>query len=331
MGFAKLYLGMIGTTALIITVSTVLLAIVLSFIGTLSLSILIPLVVGLNLIQWLIAPYIIDAIYRVEEADPTRYSWLHEIVERLSVRSGLKKPKVMIAKIPIPNAFAYGSPLTGNRVAVTEGLLNTLDREEIEAVIGHEIGHLVHKDMHVMMLASLLPALLYIIGRSLLWSGMYYTRREERSGIALLIGIIAMIGAWILHLLVLGLSRLREYYADIHSASVVEDGALKLQVALAKLVNGTARLTAQGLNVSSFSSFKALFITDPDKAVEDVETITSIPTAPGIISRRELALVEKIKRRELTLTDRIVEIFSTHPNIVKRLRALDELRRKAEQ
>ena len=328
MRIVKLYVSMIGTLALIIGVSTLLITIILSFIGVLNLSILLPLVVGINLIQWLIAPYIIDMIYRVEEADPVRYSWLHEMVERISLRSGLKKPKVMIAKIPIPNAFAYGSPLTGNRVAVTEGLIDTLDREEIEAVIGHEIGHLLHKDMHVMVIASLLPAILFIIGRSLLWSGMYYTRREERSGAALLVGLIAIVGAYILHLLVLGLSRLREYYADIHSASVVKDGALKLQVALAKLVNSTARLRARGLDVSSFSGFKALFITDPDKAIEEVESVASIPTAPGIISRRELALVERIKRRELTLADRIIEIFSTHPNIVKRLRALDELRKE---
>ncbi len=64
----------------------------------------------------------------------------------------------MLAQVPVPNAFAYGSPLTGSRVAVTPGLLTALNTDEVEAVLGHELGHLSHKDVQVMMAVSALPS-----------------------------------------------------------------------------------------------------------------------------------------------------------------------------
>ncbi len=79
----------------------------------------------------------------------------------------------MLSQIPLPNAFAYGSPLTGSRVAVTQGLLTHLDEGEVEAVLGHELGHLKHRDVQVMMVVSFLPALFYYIGYSMMLSGMF--------------------------------------------------------------------------------------------------------------------------------------------------------------
>jgi heat shock protein HtpX len=82
----------------------------------------------------------------------------------------------MIADIPIPNAFAYSSPIAGSRVAVTKGLLKSLDEEEIEAVVGHELGHLKHRDVQVMMFVSILPAVFYFIGYSMLLSSLFGRR-----------------------------------------------------------------------------------------------------------------------------------------------------------
>lgn len=75
----------------------------------------------------------------------------------------------MIAEVQLPNAFAYDNFLTDSRIAVTRGLLNTLEIEENEAVMAHEIGHIKHRDMSIKMFASLLPAI-YWIGRVMMYS-----------------------------------------------------------------------------------------------------------------------------------------------------------------
>ena len=123
----------------------------------------------------------------------------------------------MLAQIPIPNAFAYGSPLTGNRVAVTQGLLKSLNEGEVEAVIGHELGHLKHRDVQVMMVVSFLPALFYYLGFSLMLSGMYRGRRNDSGGSAL-IGIGFMIFSWILNLFIILVQSL-----------IIRLGSMKLQ------------------------------------------------------------------------------------------------------
>jgi heat shock protein HtpX len=239
------------------------------------------------------------------------------MVERLSQKSGIKKPRVMIANIPVPNAFAYSSPIAGSRVAVTSQLLNTLEGEEVEAVLGHELGHLKHKDVQTMMFVSILPALFYFIGLSLMWG-----RRSDRnsgSGAAV-IGIVSMAIYWILTMFTLYLSRLREYFADRHSATIVDEGPRKLSEALAKIQQSTGRMKRINKQAGSFSSFKALFISDPDRA--ETDTI-SIAQARGYATDQRL--VEEVLRRQVTPADRLLELFSTHPNIVKRLKALQEL------
>ncbi|MEM3703414.1 MAG: M48 family metalloprotease, partial [Candidatus Bathyarchaeia archaeon] len=178
----KLRISMIGTLAIIIGLSTLIFTLVLSLFGPVDIITLGVLVVAFNVGQWLISPYIIDSIYRVREIPEGENPKLHQIIENLSRKSGLKKPRLMLAQLPIPNAFAYGSPIAGNRVAVTSGLLKTLNDGEIEAVIGHELGHLKHRDVQIMMFVSLLPALFYYIGYSLMISSMYGRRREESSG-----------------------------------------------------------------------------------------------------------------------------------------------------
>lgn len=310
----KLRLSMLGTIVLIIGITTLILSFILSLLGSFNILTLALIIIPFNLLQWLFAPYMIDAIYRVKEVSPEEHPHLHSIVERLSLKSGIKKPKVMIAKIPIPNAFAYGSPITGSRVAVTQELLRTLEMEEVEAVLGHEIGHLKHKDVQIMMFASILPAIFYYLGWSFLWMPRY---SREREGSPALIGLASIAVYWILSLLSLHLSRLREYYADSHSVSVVEDGARKLSEALAKIVMYTNRLKRSGLRTEGLSSFKALFISDPDRAGED-----AIAMAKERMHTPDYVLVQEIISRPVTWTEKIMEIFSTHPNIVKRLRAL---------
>jgi heat shock protein HtpX len=317
MSIWKLRLSMAGTLALIISLSTLFFTVILFLIGSLDIVTLGVLVVGFNILQWLISPYIIDGLYHTREIPPNENPKLHEMVENLSQKTKIKTPRLMLAQIPIPNAFAYGSPIAGNRIAVTSGLMKTLNDEEIEAVIGHELGHLGHRDVQVMMFVSLLPALFYYIGFSLMLSSRYSRQRNEGGGALLGIGFMAF--SWTLNMFILYLSRLREYYADRHSASIVEEGPRKLSEGLAKIVNTTKNMKRTRTETQHLNAFKALFIADPDRAETDSMAITTMSVSS------EHKLVQEILSHKVTTMDRIIEIFSTHPNIVHRLKALQQL------
>ena len=316
----KLRFSLIGTLAAIIGLSTLFFTFIMALAGV-DLLLMPFLVIIFNIIQWLIAPYLIDAMYRVKEVTASENPALHAMVDKLSKKSRIKTPRLMKAKMSIPNAFAYGSPIAGSRVAVTTGLLETLDGEEVEAVIGHELGHLKHRDVQVMMFVSILPAIFYFIGYSMLLSSMFSRRDSRDSGGAAIIGLASILIYWILTLFTLYLSRIREYYADRHSAAIVEDGPRKLSEGLAKIVNSTNRVKQNSRNKSTgSSSFKALFISDPDRSEIDSAALAQL--GRGMNDRK---FVEEILRRKVTTFDRVMEVFSTHPNIVKRLRALQEL------
>lgn len=312
---------MAGTLAIIFGLSTLVFTVIMSLAGVFDFLFLGVLVVGFNIVQWLLSPYLVGAIYKARELPEDENPQLHQMVNNLSEKSQISKPKLMISQIPIPNAFAYGSPLTGSRVAVTEGLLKSLNYDEVEAVIGHELGHLRHRDVQVMMVVSFLPALFYYIGFSLMLSSMYRGRRDDSGGSAL-IGIGFMIFSWVLNLFTLYLSRLREYYADRHSVSVVDNGSQKLSTGLAKIVNTTkkvndTRKTRQ--KKPNSSAFKALFIADPDRATADSVELAAMNV------QSDQKLVQNMISQKLTFSDKLKEVLSTHPNIVKRLRALQEL------
>jgi heat shock protein HtpX len=317
MGLWQLRLSMLGTLALIIGLSTAFFAGILWWFGV-DLLLMPIFVIAFNLVQWLIAPYLIDAMYRVREVAQSEKPQLHAMVERLSQKSGINKPRVMVANMPIPNAFAYGSPIAGSRVAVTSELLNTLNEDEVEAVVGHELGHLKHRDVQVMMFVSILPALFYYIGYSMLWSSRG-SRDDRGSGGGVAIAAVSMLMYFVLTMFTLYMSRLREYFADRHSASIVDDGPRKLSMGLAKIVDSTRKAKQARRNVGTSGSFKALFISDPDRAELDSAALSHA----GF--RTDQKLVEDVLRREVTAADRLAELFSTHPNIVKRLKALQQL------
>lgn len=320
MNLWKLRLSMAATLAIIIGLSTLAFTVILSLAGVFDILTLAVVVVAFNIIQWLIAPYMVDALYKVRALPESENPQLHQTVSDLSQKSGIKPPKLMLSQIPLPNAFAYGSPLTGSRIAVTQGLLKSLNEGEVEAVLGHELGHLRHKDMQVMMAVSFMPALFTYLGYSLMFSG-----RKNQGNSGALIGVGLMAFSWVLNLGILYMSRLREYFADRHSASVVDYGSQKLSTGLAKIVHETRRNSKpQPENQNNKSTpFKALFITDPDRARTDSTTLSQID---AINSEN---LVEEILAKKMTLSDKLIEALSTHPNIVKRLQALQELSRNA--
>jgi heat shock protein HtpX len=146
-------------------------------------------------------------------------------------------------------------------------------------------------------------------------------RRSEGNGNNALIGIAFMAFSWVLTLFTLYLSRLREYYADRHSASIVENGAEKLSTGLVTIVEESKRSARPNKEqTKNNTAYKALFISDPDRANIDAQELH----ANNVASKYDL-LRQKLSEKP-TSTDSLVEILSTHPNIIKRLRALQELR-----
>jgi heat shock protein HtpX len=322
----KLNLSMAATLAVIFGLTTLGFTVILTLFGYgISLWAIGVLVVILNVVQWLISPYLVGLIYHCKALPENENPKLHEMVSDLCKKSSIKKPQVMLAHVPFPNAFAYGSPLTGNRMAVTEGLLSSLNSGEVEAVIGHELGHLKHRDVQIMMIVSFLPALFYYIGYSLMWSGILGGGDRDRNdnGSTAIIGIAFMAFSWILTLFTLYLSRLREYYADRHSAAIVENGAEKLQMGLVTIVEETKRSSRyKKKDNKTNSSYKALFIADPDRAEADAEELQNA----GYGDKKQL--LRDTLTKEPSGFDKFVEIFSTHPNMIKRLRALQELQER---
>jgi heat shock protein HtpX len=314
---------MAATLAAIFGLTTLVFAVVLTWAGVgFSLLTIGLFVIGINVAQWLLSPYLVGWIYKVKEMPQNENLQVHQMVSDLSRKSGISTPKLMLSQIPLPNAFAYGSPLTGSRVAVTQGLLQNLDEGEVEAVIGHELGHLKHRDVQVMMVVSFLPALFYYIGYSIMLSGMFGGNTDRKNGGGgnnALFGIAFMAFSWILTLFTLYLSRLREYYADRHSALVVENGAQKLSTGLVTIVQESKRTGKTNKDEKkSNSSYKALFIADPDRATADSAELNT-----NHITNKHDLLRETLTKQP-TSVDKFAEVFSTHPNIIKRLRALQE-------
>lgn len=325
---SKLRLGMMGSLALIIGVTT--LGVMILFNGVLNLPVVVTFIflVPFFLLQWVIGPKIVEYSMKVEQASEDRYPELHKIVDEICMKQKIDKPKVMISRIQLPNAFAYGTVFSGMKVAVTEGLLSHLESEEVEAVLGHELGHIKHHDSQVMMFLSILPALFMMVGRMLLWSSFFGGRRRNGAPI-ILIAVGAMVFYFILNLCILWFSRLREYYADQFSVDAVPDGARKLQEALAKINRGMAEMKEkrqrqqEGAVFSTGqrsrqqltplgSGFKALFISDPDLAQSERNLSDS-------------QLVNKYKNQQPSFSEKLFELFTTHPNISKRLETLDKL------
>lgn len=183
-----------------------------------------------SIISWLISPAIINFSYGCKY-DPE----LQRMVDSVARRAGMKPPKAMISAMPVPNAFAYSSPIMGRYVAVTSGLLGSIrSQDELEAVIGHELGHHKHRDNAVIMIFGLFPSFVYYLGRFLMFIGVTtrYSdggerRREGSSGIILfIVGVVLVVVSILLQLAVLALSRLREYYADAHGARVTSARAM---------------------------------------------------------------------------------------------------------
>ncbi|SDX76708.1 zinc metalloprotease HtpX [Halobellus clavatus] len=154
------------------------------------------------------------ALYSMGASEVTEaeYPELHATISRLSQQADLPKPTVAVADSRVPNAFAAGRSQKNATVCVTTGLLRTLDRDELEGVIAHELAHVKNRDVMVMTIASFLSTVAFMIVRMGFWFG---GGRERQGGGGIIVAIVASLLVWIISFfLIRALSRYREFAAD---------------------------------------------------------------------------------------------------------------------
>jgi heat shock protein HtpX len=254
---------------------------------------LILTVIILNLITYIFSPILIKNFYVVKEDKE-----IQKIVDEVKNKLGYKGKLIgAISNLPFPNAFAFGNFIFGKYVAVTSSLKRIASKEELKAVIGHEIGHHLHKDYFVMLFFGLLPSIIYYLG-------YYLIIARDRKGNYALLGIFAIIFSFILQILVLAFSRLREYFADYEGARASSKEAM--QSSLVRLYEFYKRNPLKNLGEKDFG--KTLFI------------YAFLPLVNPLVEKET---IEKIKNVKVSS---IEEILSTHPPIPKRLKFLDNIR-----
>ncbi|MGD1041330.1 MAG: zinc metalloprotease HtpX, partial [Dehalococcoidales bacterium] len=168
------------------------------------------------LVQYLVSPAIVGWTMRVKWVTEEEEPELHKMVSELAQEAHLPKPRVGISQINVPNAFAYGRTQKDGRICVTQGILKLLNKNELRAVLGHEMSHIKHRDMAIITLLSAVPMILYWVAVMTLYGGFSSSNSRQKSSgnYTALIGIGALVFYFITNLLVLYGSRIREYYAD---------------------------------------------------------------------------------------------------------------------
>jgi len=218
---------------------------------------------------------------------------LHDLVERIVARNNLPKPKIAVINTRMPNAFATGKGPKSSIVAVTTGLMDTLDTEELEGVIAHELTHIRNRDVLVITLASLFSTVAWYLMQFGFYGGLYSGgmgygggNRNNSGGSMIIIIAVAML-TWVISFLIIrAISRYREYAADRGSAQMTGK-PIKLANALMKISGTIKNIPTRDLRQEE--GLNAFFI---------------IPALSG---------------------STIGNLFSTHPPIQKRVEKLMEI------
>jgi len=270
-------------------------------------------------IQYMIGPKMVEWSMRVRYIKQGEYPELERMVGSLAQAANMPIPKIGISDIAIPNAFAFGRSKKDGRICVTRGIMSLLDNNEMRAVLGHEMSHIKNRDVLTITLLSVIPMILYRIAWQFLFFG---GRRDERNqSSAAVVGLIAFVFYFVKNLLVLYASRIREYFADKGSVDLGNNPA-NLASALYKLVYGSARIPKEELK--SAEGMKAFFVNDPSRALNELKDLRELDLdKSGTISADELEVLGN-KTIRLGFGDKLLEVFSTHPNMLKRIKRLSE-------
>ena len=246
------------------------------------------LLAGLAFLQYYTSDKIALAASGAKVVTPEQAPELHAMVDRLCAMSDLPKPRVAVIPIDVPNAFATGRSPKHSAVAVTQGLWNRLEPREVEGVLAHELSHIGNRDVAVMTIASFFSMLAAFLMRMGMWTGMMGGGRNREGGApAFLIMLVVSLVTYVLsYLLILMISRYREYAAD-RGAALITGAPENLMSALQKIASDMTRIPQRDL-----------------REVEGMNAFFIIPT--------------NVKRKA-------AELFMTHPPLEKRLARLAEI------
>ncbi|HEX5922033.1 MAG TPA: zinc metalloprotease HtpX [Nitrososphaeraceae archaeon] len=238
------------------------------------------------LAQWYFSDKIVLWSSGAKIVSKEEYPRLHEIVERLSTNNGLPKPKVAMVNSPVPNAFATGKSPKSSLVAVTTGILDLLDNDELEAVIGHELSHVRSRDVLVLTLSSVFSTVAWYLVRFGLFGGLQ-ARNRNTAGTSAIVMLVA-ITTWVVSFLIIrAISRYREFSAD-------RDGAI--------MTGKPDKLASALLKISG--KIKVI----PPKELENVQKLNAFFIIPALSGSS------------------IANLFSTHPPVEKRVQRLMEMK-----
>lgn len=238
------------------------------------------------LAQWYFSDKIVLWSSGAKIVSKEEYPKLHEIVERLSANNGLPKPKVAMVNSRVPNAFATGKSAKSSLVAVTTGILDLLDSDELEAVIAHELSHVRSRDVLVLTLASLFSTVAWYLAQFGFFGGLH-ARNRNTAGTTAIVILVAII-TWIVSFLIIrAISRYREYSAD-RGGAIMTGKPDKLANALLKISGKIGSI--------------------PPKELEHVQKLNAFFIIPALSGSS------------------IANLFSTHPPVEKRVQKLMEMK-----
>lgn len=243
--------------------------------------------------QWYFSDKIVMWSAGAKVVTREQFPELHNLVERIVARNNLPKPKIAVINSRMPNAFATGKGPKSSVVAVTTGLMDTLNTEELEGVIAHELTHIRNRDVLVLTLASLFSTVAWYLMQFGFYGGLYGGgmgyggNRNNNSGGAMIIVIAVALLTWVVSFLIIrAISRYREFAADRGSAQMTGK-PVELANALMK-ISGTMR------NV-------------PTRDLRQEEGLNAFFIVPALSGST------------------IGNLFSTHPPIQKRVQKLMEM------
>jgi len=216
---------------------------------------------------------------------------LHAMVERLCAMADLPKPRVAVIDSDVPNAFVTGRSPKHAAVAVTRGLWQRLEPQEIEGVLAHELSHVANRDVLIMTVASFFAMLAGILTRFGLYSGMFGGGRRDNNSVPvwLIVLLVSVVTYFLSQILILAISRYREFAADRGSA-LITGAPEHLMSALQKIASDMFRIPQRDL-----------------REVEGMNAFFIIPTS---------------------VKQATSQLFLTHPPLEKRLAALAEIARE---
>ena len=202
---------------------------------------------GLAFIQYFTSDKLALAASGAKVVTPEQAPELHAMVDRLCAMSDLPKPRVAVIPSDVPNAFATGRNPKHSAVAVTRGLWQRLEPREVEGVLAHELSHIGNRDVAIMTIASFFSMVASYVAQIAMWGGMMGDRnREGGAPVFLIVMLVGFVTYIISYILILALSRYREFAAD-RGAALITGAPEQLMSALQKIASQMTRIPQRDL------------------------------------------------------------------------------------